>query len=145
MTVRKKIVDSQPSGDTMRLSRHLLRVREAIKNLPTDEGANMQNDDTPGTAGSDAGSDASKTTVKKKPKKVVKKAAKKSTVKKVVKTATNQVTLAEVAKELKMEPRTARRILRNSKVKNPGRWAWDKGSSGLAAAKKALKESQADK
>lgn len=34
------------------------------------------------------------------------------------------ITLASICKELKIEPRKARRILRGAKMKNPGRWSW---------------------
>lgn len=49
-----------------------------------------------------------------------------STKKSAAKTpaAENAITLATICKDLKMEPRKARRILRTAKVKNPGRWAW---------------------
>lgn len=129
MAVKKKTLQQTSSSDSMSLSRELLRVREAITHLPTDEGAAM-NEATTSTENSTT--ESSKT--KKKPKKVAKKAVSTSNGK-------DQITLAEVCKSMKIEPRTARRILRNAEVKNPGRWSWPKGHVP-AAVKKALSASK---
>jgi hypothetical protein len=54
-----------------------------------------------------------------------------------------EVALAEICKGLKMEPRVARRILRNAKVKVDGeRWTWKKNSPDVAKVTKLLKDSQ---
>jgi hypothetical protein len=89
----------------------------------------------------------SPTETKKAPKKVVKKAPTKKVAKVVKKpaaekpakkTASNgETTLADICKGLKMEPRTARRILRTNEVKNPGRWAWTTASD-IVKIKKVL-------
>lgn len=74
----------------------------------------------------------------------VKKKAKKGTTvkKKAAPAEVAKTTLADVCKPLKLEPRAGRRILRNAKVKNPGRWAWEKGSADLKKAQKVLADSQ---
>jgi len=75
---------------------------------------------------------------KKATKKVVKKVSKKVTKAKAA-PAENMVTLAELAKAAKVEPMTARRYLRNSKIKQTGsRWAWPKGSGAIGEVKKLL-------
>ena len=69
---------------------------------------------------------------KRAPKKPTKKVAKKAT-------PDNMVSLAELAKAAKVEPMTARRYLRNSKIKQTGsRWAWPKGSASVGEVKKLL-------
>lgn len=148
MTVRKKIQDSPETGDTMDLSRHLTEVKRAIKQLPTDhEGAEMNESTTPADK-----PDESTTTVKKKgpakkpAKKTVakKKSAKKVAAKKV--SAPNPeagTKLADIVKGIKdMDQRKARRLLRDSKpkIKNPGRWAWQKGHADIAKVTALLKE-----
>lgn len=52
----------------------------------------------------------------------------------------NLVTLADLAAAAKVEPMTARRYLRNSKIKmgTDARWAWPKGSAALGEVKKLL-------
>jgi hypothetical protein len=48
------------------------------------------------------------------------------------------VSLATLAKELKIEPRTARMQLRKAEIENPGRWAWKDGSGELTKIRKLL-------
>ncbi len=58
----------------------------------------------------------------------------------------SEVALADICKGLKMEPRTARRLLRNSDVKVEGhRWTWKKNSPEVAKVTKLLKDSLAPK
>lgn len=153
MTVRKKIQDSPETGDTMDLSRHLTEVKRAIKQLPTDdEGAEM-NENT-NTAEADKSTDTAASSGPKK-KVAAKKPAKKTVAKKKVSTkvppkkkgtpaAPNPnagVKLVDIVKGIKdMEQRKARRVLRGSKIKNPGRWAWVKGHADIAKATALLKE-----
>jgi len=81
---------------------------------------------------------------KKATKKPTKKAVKK-VVKKAAAPAENMVTLADLAKAAKVEPMTARRYLRNSKIKMTGaRWAWPKGSGAIGEVKKLLTSIGAD-
>jgi hypothetical protein len=82
------------------------------------------------------------TTATEKP---TRKAAPKKVTKKVVKKAAkaaapdNMVALADLAAAAKVEPMTARRYLRNSKIKQTGsRWAWPKGSGTIGEVKKLL-------
>ena len=85
--------------------------------------------------------------------KAVKKVTKKKTgAKKVVKTAapaSNQVTLSEIAKSVKMEPRRARRILRGCDLKaievDGARWTWTKGSNAHKKVVEVLKTADSDK
>jgi hypothetical protein len=52
-----------------------------------------------------------------------------------------QITLAEICKSLKIEPRIARRILRKSAVQvDGGRWVWKKGSAAATTVTNLLKE-----
>ena len=54
---------------------------------------------------------------------------------------TKQITLAEICKTLKIEPRAARRILRKSDIQVDGaRWVWTKGSAAAKAVTNLLKE-----
>ncbi len=48
------------------------------------------------------------------------------------------VSLATLAKELKIEPRAARMKLRKSEIENPGRWAWKDPSGELTKVRKLL-------
>lgn len=73
---------------------------------------------------------------KKKTKKVVKKVVKKA--EKSEKKSENVVTLKELTKEAKLSGRAARLKLRAAKLEKDGRWEWEKGSSGLKEARKAL-------
>ena len=58
----------------------------------------------------------------------------------------NDVALADICKGLKMEPRVARRVLRNAKVKvDGGRWIWKKSSPDVAKVTKLLRDSQVAK
>ena len=129
MAVRKKISTKAEGRDSMNLSQELTQVREAIINLPTDEGAAMEN---PATEGQ--GTQAAKSIVKKKP------SPKKAAVKKAP--TENSVSLAELCKPLKLTSRTGRRALREAKLKNPGRWSWPKGRVPPGVTK-ALKEASA--
>lgn len=56
----------------------------------------------------------------------------------------NVVTLAELAKDYKIEPTVARQRLRAAGLKKAGRWAWEKGSKELKAAEKALETVDAE-
>lgn len=154
MIVRKKILDTNKSGDILNLSPHLNRVREAIRQLSQDdEGVNME---TPAAAAIDSSTSPEssatepKKTVKKVTKKAVKKTAKKAAPKKPVavpkksssKPAIDGTPLVAICQRLKMEPRRARRILRTAKVKNPGRWTWTTVPE-VAKIEKMLKEAAA--
>jgi hypothetical protein len=50
----------------------------------------------------------------------------------------NLVTLKALSKELKIDPRAARVVLRKSKTANPGRWSWPVGSGELTKVRKLL-------
>ena len=150
MVVRKKILDPQSEGGSIPLSSRLKRVRQAISQLKDEEPMEgTPNDETSTPAEAPATpSTAVKKVVKKTPtkgkiavkKKPVKKVpAKKAAVKKVVGDVT---TLAELCKPLKMKPRAARRILRDAKITNPGRWSWPKGKVP-AGVTKALNDANA--
>lgn len=53
----------------------------------------------------------------------------------------DEITLAEICKTLKIEPRIARRILRKSEVQvESARWVWKKGSAAATAVTNLLKE-----
>lgn len=93
-----------------------------------------------------------KSTTEEKPvkataKKVVKKkttAVKKTTAKKVAKPEVddNSVKLKDIAKELKINARDARKILRKEKVKNPGRWSWPDKSADLKKVRDLLSKAK---
>jgi hypothetical protein len=52
-----------------------------------------------------------------------------------------QITLAEICKTLKIEPRIARRILRKSDIQvDSARWVWKKGSPAATTVINLLKE-----
>jgi predicted nucleic acid-binding Zn-ribbon protein len=78
---------------------------------------------------------------KKGPKK---KAVKKTSAKKVTAKKSNGhadenvVTLKQLCKDMKLDPRVARRRLRAAEMKAEGRWSWPKGSGALAKVEKAL-------
>jgi hypothetical protein len=50
----------------------------------------------------------------------------------------DHVTLKQLCKEYKLEPRIARRKLRLAGLKPEGRWSWEKGSSALKKAETTL-------
>lgn len=134
MVVRKKASVDHTTCDSMDLSPELIRVRQAITHLPTDEGAKMET-----TTGSEA------STTKKTPRKAPAKKAKGSTKKAAAEAAkANTVSLPEICKPLKLDPRAGRRHLRNAKLKNPGRWSWPKGSAELKKAEATLKAAITD-
>jgi hypothetical protein len=84
------------------------------------------------------GKKVAKKVVKKKAA-PAKKAAAKSEGKSTKKAAdANVVTLAQLAKEAKIEPSSARVKLRKAELENPGRWQFDKGSKAEKEARKAL-------
>jgi hypothetical protein len=56
----------------------------------------------------------------------------------------NQITLKQLCKDYKLEPRIARRKLRLAGLKPEGRWSWEKGSSSLKKAETALAASGKD-
>lgn len=95
-----------------------------------------------------SGTVESKTPVKKTPvkKAPVKKAPVKKAVAKepaaskakVAKKSEGGISLKHLAKEAKVEPRVARRKLRQAKLSPKGRWSWEAGSPDLAKARAAL-------
>ena len=144
MVVRKKIPQATKIHGKMDLSQELIRVREAIAELPEEErNLKLEGEEVkPETGDATAPADPENPKTKEKPmskKKVAKKAVKKS-AKKVNGAADNGVKLAEVCKDLKMKPAAARRVLRGANVKNPGRWTFPKGSADLARVKKVLSD-----
>lgn len=129
MVVRKKILEAGEDGDKVAMSSRLKRVREAIRQLPEDEGANMQNEDTKSETGGESTSTVKKVTKKAPAKKAVKKASKKTPAK-TTNGADAGTTLATICKPMKLEPRRARRILRTADgVPEAGaRWTWTKAA-----------------
>ena len=84
-----------------------------------------------------------KTTAKKKaPKKVAKGNGAAKAAKKEV--DPNLVTLKALCKELKLDPRVARRRLRTADLKAEGRWSWQKGSGALSKVQKILSAAEAE-
>lgn len=145
MVVRKKILDSKSTPDKIQLSPHLERVRGAIRQLPQEEGDVMENEPSTTTEPGE------KSTPKKVKKSVKKTAAKKTPAKKTTAKSPNGAdkgtTLAEICKPLKMEPRKARRILRNAGNKVPdagARWTWA-AAGDVAKVKKILEDATAEK
>lgn len=139
MAVRKKIPQDQKpeeTRDTISLARHLTKVREAIQKLPTDEQEQTMTTENQAT-------ETTKAATKKAPKKKVAAKAEKKAAK-----DDNTITLSEIAKSVKMEPRRARRILRNSDVKSieveGQRWTWKKGSPAAAKVAEILKAADAE-
>lgn len=140
MVVRKKIRSEAESGDTVDLASRLKRVREGISQLPeeetmTTEGSNTEASNTPKSTGPR--------------KKIPAKSAKKATSPKAngaAKKAEGGTTLATIAKKLKMEPRKARRILRNADgVPEAGaRWTWTKDAE-VAKVEKILRDATSEK
>lgn len=147
MVVRKKILGSTGGGDSIPLSSRLERVRKEISQLNEEEPMEGEPSTEPSTEANPAANAAStKKAVKKTPTKG-KTAVKKKITKKVVKKAAAKpagdvTTLAELCKPLKLKPRAARRVLRDAKVSNPGRWSWPKGKVP-ATVTKALKDAVA--
>lgn len=75
----------------------------------------------------------------KAPKKPSKKASPKK-AKKAKKSEANVVSLSDICQELKIEPRVARRKLRNSDIKKPAAgWEWKPGDTDIDAVKELLK------
>lgn len=70
-------------------------------------------------------------------KKVAKKVVKKK-VAKASKGTDGLISLADLAKEAKIAPASARVKLRAAEIERDGRWAFKDGSSALKAARKAL-------
>lgn len=107
---------------SMRLSSKLNRVKEAITHLPEGE-----------TEMTTATSTESPRKGKRNPGN-----GKKAAVK------AEGTTLADICKGLKMEPRTARRVLRNAEFQvDGGRWTFTKASD-VAKVEKLLKASKED-
>src|SRR3990167_2898058 len=125
MVVKKKPVSSELLCDSIDLSEELLRVRGAITQLQP--GDTTMANETASTPGNSTPKTNKKTPTKKTP------------TKKKPPTGENLVSLSDVCKELKLQPRAARRILRDSKLKHNGRWAWEKNSSDLTKVKSTLK------
>lgn len=71
-------------------------------------------------------------------KKPVRKVKAKTTAAKSNGADPNQVTLKQLCKDHKMEPRIARRKLRAAGLKPEGRWSWGKGTPALRKAETAL-------
>jgi hypothetical protein len=134
MTVKKKVSRGSENPGRIELSSHLARVREAIRQLP--EESVMENTE----ANSET---AAASTVKKKP--TVKKVAKKPAAKPQSNGA-DGTTLAMICKKVKgMEPRRARRILRDADgVPDAGaRWTWTKAAD-VAKVEKILRNADAE-
>lgn len=71
--------------------------------------------------------------------------AKKVAAKKAVKTepSSDKMLLADIAADVGIDAAKARRILRGTKIKNPGRWAWDNSDKDtISAVKAALKQGE---
>lgn len=147
MTVRKKSSTVETNSDKMNLSPELERVRGAIQQLPTED--LTMNTET-AAASTTASAAPAGSTVKKKAAPAAKKkvvAKKKTTVKKKVaaKPEADMIKLADIAKTLRMEPTTARRVLRNAELeRGDGQWAWKKGSPSHEKVLKILRESKAE-
>lgn len=146
MAVRKKSPQdpqTPENGDRIDLTRHLKRVREAIGKLPTDDQEHDMTNET--TTATEAGEKSTKAATKKSPKK---KPAKK-VEKKAAAAKFDHITLAEICKGLKMEPRRARRILRGADLKaievDGQRWTWKKGSNAHDKVVEVLKAADSDK
>jgi hypothetical protein len=75
---------------------------------------------------------------KKVAKKVVKKKAAAKAEKPAAKSNGDVVTVAQLAKQAKIEPSAARARLRKAEIENPGRWEFKKGSGAEKAARKAI-------
>lgn len=135
--LEKKVVRPSDERDIVASSPELMKIRAMIKTLPTDEGDTVSE--------KDEGAEVSTKKKIKKPTKVkkVKKVSKPAKAAKKVKAAASDGTpLSSICKTLKMEPRTARRILRNAGVKNTdGRWNFN--ASGAEKARKVLSEARA--
>lgn len=112
--IEKKISRVSGGSGMIQTSPELQTIREMIKTLPSDEGEDM----TKATEGEET----------KGPKKVKSGVKKKTTA--AAATTEKGTTLAAICKSLKMEPRTARRKLRNADgVPEVGdRWTWTKAS-----------------
>lgn len=76
----------------------------------------------------------------KKTKIVKKKGSVKTVTDATVKTADDRVSLADLAKEFKLAPQSARVKLRNADLSPPegSRWSWKKGSKELKLARDVL-------
>ncbi len=131
--VKKKPLNASVVSDSIDLTSKLELVRSTISTLP---GETEMTEGTAATASTEG-----KPAIKKKPAAPAKKkpaaaAAKKKPAPAV---ADNMVTLAEICKSAKIDPRLGRRRLRNAGVTVDGsRWAWKKGSSELKKAETAV-------
>lgn len=139
MAVRKKTLQVSQGSDKMISPQVLERVKKAISNLP-DEGADMSTEEKESNNEATEKPAAKKKVAKKSPaatkKKVVKAASKKA-----VDSNDNLITLAELCKSIKMEPRTARQVLRKAELSvEGGRWAWKKGSGDVKKVETLLKK-----
>lgn len=63
---------------------------------------------------------------------------KKAAAPKAAKSDDKSVTLKDLAKEMKLDPRVARRKLRKAGVGADGRYSWEEGSTALKKAREAL-------
>lgn len=136
MTVRKlekKVLRPQSQPDTVDLSPELKQIRELIKTLPTDdEGEDMN--------AAEATEEKTSSVRKKKKSKPAKESKKAKT------NGAEGTSLADICKGLKIEPRSARRILRNSDDApsvDGNRWTWTKASD-VARVKKILSDAYAE-
>ena len=131
--VKSKDLQTAADSGSIDLSSNLDAVKKAILTLPTDE--EIMNQET-------AAATETKAAKKSAPKKVTKKAAAPQVKEKKASAPakdSNEVSLAALCKQLKVEPSTARRILRNAEIESPGsRWAWKAGSRDLTAVTKLL-------
>ncbi len=119
------VVKKTSSDESIDLVKRLAAVKASITKAPSHEGTDM--------------SVATATTAKPAAKKpVVKKATEAKPAKKSA--DKEMVTLADLCKELKMEPRTARKKLRGAENINVEgqRWSWPVGSAELTKVKKLL-------
>lgn len=125
MVVKKKLSQGPQTGQnslSIDLTSKLERVRKAIQDLPPEP---AQDEPTP--------TDIEESTMSTK-----------QTAADTKKSNANQVTLAELCKRLKIEPRTARRVLRNAEFTGVegARWVFDKKQA--AKAESLLKEHKAN-
>lgn len=112
------VVKKPSPNDSVDLVKRLAAVKASItKAPPYEKGSDMS---------------VSTSTAEKK--------AVKKTVAKPAKAEKEMVTLADICKELKIEPRAARKKLRGNEAINVDgqRWSWPAGSAEIAKVKKAL-------
>ena len=109
-------------------------MNDRLEKALTEVKAEMSNPETESTP--EEKKPVKKTTAKKKVAATTKKPATAKKAKKVV--DENQTSLKDLAKELKLEARDIRRILRKAKIENDGRWSWAKDSGALKKVRDIL-------